>query len=305
MTQVNVDFVVPTLNVDPDDLISCKNSIIFQAGSFEKKIFVESGFSFAKGVNKGIKKGKSPFVAIINDDVKLQERWLEEAYNVFEKYPNCAAIATRVLSYDGKFIDSCGLSIRREGKAEKIGYREEANNEKYSTIKEVFGVPCSAALFRREALEKVKLFDEDFGSYLEDVDLSFRLRVAGFVIFYAPLAVAYHKIHATSNKLGNFKARMDAKNWIYIIIKNYPPNIIIKYVVSIILERLKNLSGLVKQTIHIYNWKSIWMIPWSLLTSYGEVIVKFPNMMKKRKEIQKMKVIDNSKLLLLWMNKYG
>lgn len=302
MTLIDVDFVIPTLNINPDDLISCKNSILSQTGSFEKNIFVENGFSFTKGVNEGIKKGKSPIVAIINDDVKLHKNWLHEAYVVLEKNSNCAAIATKVLSFDGKYIDSCGLSIGFEGKAFKIGYREEVSNDKYNTIKEVFGVPCSAALFRREALEKVRLFDEDFGSYLEDIDLSFRLRMLGYTIFYAPKAIAYHKIHATSKKLGNLKARMDVKNWIYIILKNYPLSFIIKYARPIIIERLRNLSGLFKQTIYIYNWKSIWLIPYSLFTTYGEVIIKFPKMLRKRKEIQSSKAINKAQLISWLIN---
>lgn len=301
MSVINIDFVVPTLNVNPDNLTSCRNSIIAQTGPFEKKIFVEEGFSFTKGVNEGIKKGESPYVAIINDDVRLEDKWLQEAYKILEKYPNCVAVATRVLSFDGKFIDSCGLSIRREGKADKIGNQKDASDKKYSTTKEVFGVPCSAALFRRIALEKINLFDEDFGSYLEDVDLSFRLRLAGFTIYYAPKATAYHKIHATSGEMGNLKAKMDAKNWIYIIIKNYPSNIIIKYILFLLLERLRNLSGLIKQTINIYNGKSIWLIPYSLFTTYGEIIIDFPKMLIKRKEIQNMKVINNAELIF-WMN---
>lgn len=302
MSHINIDFVIPTLNVNPNDLISCKNSIKSLTGSFEKKIFIESGFSFTKGVNEAIRKGNSPFVAIINDDVKLHEDWLKEAFRVLDQNPNCAAAATKILSYDGKYIDSCGLSIKGEGKAEKIGYQEEVNNDKYDTIKEVFGVPCSAALFRREALEKVKLFDENFGSYLEDIDLSFRLRMLGYTIYYAPKAIAYHKIHATSGRMGNLKARMDAKNWIYIIIKNYPANFILRFALPIILERLKNLSGLIKQTIYIYNLKSIWMIPFSLITTYGAVIIKLPKMMQKRKEIQSMSVINYSKLIY-WMDR--
>ena len=300
MQETKIDFVIPTLFSKPILLTSCKKSIIIQKGSFEKKIYVEAGYGFAEGVNKGIKNGKSPYVAVINDDVKLDENWLKEAHCVLDKNQNCAAVATRVLTYDGKYIDSCGMDVKREGKAKKRGNGEKKDVQKWNKIEEVFGVPCSAALFKREALEKVKLFDEDFIAYEEDVDISFRLRSMGYSIFYAPNAVAFHKMHATSDTFGNFKVRMDAKNWIFIIIKNYPFQFITQFAQDIFIERLRNLIGLINETVHLYRWKSFWVVPYSLLTTYGNVLRKFRVMMQKRSEIQRKSVIHYSELIQ-WM----
>lgn len=299
MRLIDVDFVIPTLSINPASLSACQESILFQKGSFNKKILIETGFGFTKGVNRGIQRGKSPYIALINDDVVLDKNWLQEAVPVFLKYPRCAAIATRVLTEDGRYIDSCGMDILVEGKAQKRG-NEQKDSNKFDREEEVFGVPCSAALLRREALEKVKLFDEDFIAYEEDVDLSFRLRLAGFTLFYAPKAIAFHRVHATSKNLGNFKARMDAKNWMYIIIKNYPLSLIRHFFVPIIIERVKNAVGLIRETISISSFKSLWILPWSFLTTYGDVVKNMPKMLAKRKKIQRnirMEYTD----LMSWM----
>ena len=300
MKQEFVEFIIPTLVRDTEMLVNCKNSIISQEGLFGIRIFVEKGFGFATNVNSGIKKGKSKYVALINDDVILAKDWLTEALRVLKSHPDCAAAATKVLTFDGKYIDSCGMDILKEGKAIKRGDGFKNDKSCFNNIEEVFGVPCSAALFQREALHKVGLFDEDFNSYEEDVDISFRLRLLGFKIFYASKAVAFHKIHATSSELANFKAKMDAKNWIFIILKNYPSGFIMRFAPYILIERLRNLSGLIKETYYHNKWKSIWIIPLSFIATYKDVITKFPNMMQKRKKIQKTAVIKYSDMMK-WM----
>lgn len=292
MEKTSVDFVIPTASLQSVFLTRCKESILAQKGSFEKRIFAEEGYGFAKGVNRGIRKGKSPYIALINDDVVLEKNWLEEALRVLETHLHCAAVATRVLTYDGKYIDSRGMDIEGKGKAKKRGEGEKE--------REVFGVPCSAALFRRDALDRVGLFDEDFIAYEEDVDISFRLRLSGFTIFYAPKAVALHRIHATSKNLGNFKVRMDAKNWIYIILKNYPLPLILHFAPQIIIERLRNLVGLIKETVRLYRFTSFWILPWSLFITYGDAVKKLPAMLKKRKKIQKSIRIEYADLII-WM----
>lgn len=286
MHKTSVDFIIPTASHTSSFLISCQKSILAQVGPFEKKIFIETGFGFTKGINRGIQRGKSSYIALINDDVILDKNWLQEVVLVLEKYPRCAAVATRVLTEDGRYIDSCGMDIMVKGKAQKRGNGQE-KNKKFMREEEVFGVPCSAALIRRKAFEKVGLFDENFVAYEEDVDLSFRLRLAGFTIFYAPKAIAFHKVHATSKNLGNFKARMDAKNWIYIIIKNYPLPLLFHFVRQIIVERFRNAVGLIKETIHFSSFKSLWILPWSFFATYGDVVKNIPNMLIKRKKIQK------------------
>jgi len=81
---------------------------------------------------------------------------------------------------------------------------------------------------------------------------------------------------------------MDAKNWIYIIIKNYSSKEIKDYFLALSIERLRNLSGLIKSTIRIYKFKSIFYLPFDIVRTYGEVIVNLSKMIQKRRQIQKM-----------------
>jgi hypothetical protein len=81
--------------------------------------------------------------------------------------------------------------------------------------------------------------------------------------------------------MGNFRHRMDAKNWIYIIAKNYSKNEFWQNFFPIIEQRLRNLSGLIKNT-------PLKDIPKDFIKTYGEVIINIPKMIQKRKQIKEL-----------------
>ena len=95
--------------------------------------------------------------------------------------------------------------------------------------------------------------------------------------------------------MGVFRNRMDLKNWIYLIIKNFSKKEIFNNFPKIIEERLRNLSGLIKQTVRFYKIKSIFYLPYILTITFGEILIKLPKMFKKRKSIQKLIELHHNK----------
>ena len=79
--------------------------------------------------------------------------------------------------------------------------------------------------------------------------------------------------------MGNFRHRMDAKNWIYIILKNYSAKELLINFFPLIIERFRNLSGLIKNT------PPAQIIP-SIISTYGEVLIKLPIMFQKKWQIK-------------------
>jgi hypothetical protein len=87
---------------------------------------------------------------------------------------------------------------------------------------EVFG-PCGgAALYRRRMLDEIGLFDEDFFAYLEDVDLAWRARRAGWRALYVPAAHVLHHHSATAVEGSPLKSFHLGRNKIWLLVKNYP-----------------------------------------------------------------------------------
>ena len=243
-----------------------------------------TGFAFA--VNQGINISKYPYSCVCNNDLKIEPNWFKiVTQNIIDNQnsPKISTFFGTVLNYDGTTFESQGLDFNYSGKCQNISNGEKFLASSILNLKSrlIWGAPAALIIYKKEILEKIGMFDPDFFAYEEDVDLALRLHLFGYQTLYIPQAICYHMGGATSKKMGNFRNRMDAKNWIYIIIKNYSTKQIFKNFFSIIEQRLRNLSGLIKNTPFKHLFKDIFQ-------TYSEVIFNFPKMTQKRHHIQKM-----------------
>ncbi len=88
--------------------------------------------------------------------------------------------------------------------------------------REVFSACAAAALYRRDVFEALGGLDEDFFCYMEDVDLGFRLRLAGWGCTYVPTAVVHHVGSATSGRRSHFTTYHGHRNLVWVFFKNMP-----------------------------------------------------------------------------------
>ena len=96
--------------------------------------------------------------------------------------------------------------------------------EKYQKCDRIFSACAGAAIYRKELLEKIGLFDEAHFAYLEDVDVGYRANLYGYRNLFAPDAAVYHAGSAVSGSRHNpFKVELTARNNLYLIYKNMPP----------------------------------------------------------------------------------
>jgi GT2 family glycosyltransferase len=162
---------------------------------------LEHGAGFIRAVNDGIASTSGELVFLANSDLFVADDYLDELVRVFERHPRAACATGKILRFeldgDGEttVLDSTGHTIGRDRGAFDRGENEEDVGQ-YEREEEVFGVSAAALVARRKALESVKLkagyLDETFHMYKEDVDLSWRFRLAGWECWYVPTAIAYH-----------------------------------------------------------------------------------------------------------------
>jgi GT2 family glycosyltransferase len=122
---------------------------------------------------------------------------------------------------DPAVLDDTGDFLRRDGVCEQRG-RGHRDDGRWDVPGEVFAACAGAALLRRGTALAVGGFDERFFSYLEDVDLGLRLRLAGFRTAYAPAAVARHAGGGSSHQLQRPVNAWVARNTLLLIAKAYP-----------------------------------------------------------------------------------
>lgn len=202
---------------------------------YPQVIFValEKNDGFAATVNIGFRRARGKFVGTINDDVQLPKNWIE----ILKGFPGkrVGSVMPHVVTPNGD-TESYGVSVSPQGKA--LANTDETLHPQT--------VNAAAVFFSREALEEVGLFDERFGSYLEDVDLGLRMGAAGFTHVVMPAISVIHKRHQTSKRIPVKKAWLDCKNWWLIVLKPYWRTYWLRNGVGILIERLRNLNGLVK-----------------------------------------------------------
>lgn len=159
----------------------------------------KKNFGFARAHNQAIHWTKSQYVLILNQDIVLDPNCFEELVKFLDEHEKVGAVTPKLLRLqEGEktnYIDSLGLKINKKFQVQDIA-QGELDSGQYESQEQVFGVSGACPVYRRSALEDVRFekefFDEDFFSYKEDVDLSFRLQTKGWQNWVVPQAVAYH-----------------------------------------------------------------------------------------------------------------
>lgn len=258
-----------------------------------KYLILDTNYGFAGAVNRGINKAKYPWVVVLNNDLTMEPNWFQLISSVISQNQDQKIVTFfgTVLTKDGTKFESQGLDFKIQGKCLNISNGQPFSAKAlkhYNSNALVWGASASLIVYQKEIVQKTGLFDEDFFAYEEDVDLALRLNKLGYKTLYVPKAISYHLGGGTSNKMGNFRTRMDTKNWIYLIIKNYSSTEFWKNFGAIFVERLRNLSGLIKTTIRKYRFLSFFYLPYDIIKTYGEVVIKLPKMLEKRRQFQKL-----------------
>lgn len=224
--------IVDNGSTDNSEKLSRKYKIIKNAHNF----------GFATAVNQGIKAAKYEYVCLLNNDVNLHPNWFKIITKSIKNNPEIACFCGTVLNLDGSEIESQGISFDWSGKCIQNKKTPEGL---------IWGSSGAVVIYNKKILEKIGLFDENYFAYIEDVDVAFRLQKNNYQTLFIPSAIVNHLGGATSNRMGNFRAKQTFKNWIYFIFKNYSFKEIILNFPNIFIERLRNLSYLLKSSIHI------------------------------------------------------
>lgn len=204
------------------------------AGARVIRLEVNRGFAYA--VNRGVEAAGPGWVAILNNDVRLPVDWLAQLLAAAGEGAWFAS-GKLLSAADPTKIDGAFDLVCRGGCAWRAG-SQRPDSEVWSAPAKIHFVPFTAAIFRRELFERIGPLDEDFESYLEDVDFGLRCALQGLSGIYVPQVTARHVGSATLGHWNPDTVRRIARNQLLLVAKHYPPDWPRRYLRHVLVAQL-------------------------------------------------------------------
>lgn len=185
-------------------------------------LYLKENTGFSGAVNAGIKRAKTPYVILLNNDTEAEDGYVEALVRAIERSPKIFSVSSLMIQmHDKEKIDDAGDLYNLLGWAAQRGVGRRV--EKYDKPCQVFTACAGAAIYRREVFEAIGYFDQQHFAYLEDTDIGYRARIYGYENWYEPQARVCHVGSGTSGSRYNaFKVKLAGRNSVYLNYKNMP-----------------------------------------------------------------------------------
>ena len=183
---------------------------------------LSSNLGFAVANNVGARLASGKWLALLNADAYPKPDWLEKILEAADRHPEFSFFSSRQLQFSQPdVLDGAGDEYHISGLAWRRFYSYPAQHYGLEE-EEVFSACAAAAIYNREDFLRVDGFDETYFAYFEDVDLSFRLRLAGGRCLYVPQAEVRHVGSASSGKKSSFVMYHGHRNLVWTFFKDMP-----------------------------------------------------------------------------------
>jgi len=199
----------------PPDLVSHFTDLDIHFYSLEKNIGFAGGNNFAADLSRG------QYLVLLNSDAFPQRDWLAEIYQAISRHPECTFASKLIMASDPSRLDGEGDNYHATGLVWRRSFRRPVSHST-AVEKEVFSACAAAAVYPRTAFTAAGGFDPDYFAYTEDVDLGFRLRLAGIPCVYLPSAVVYHVGSGSTRYRSDLSVYYGQRNLVWTFLKNMP-----------------------------------------------------------------------------------
>lgn len=195
------------------EIIICDNGSTDGSGEMVRKEFPDVLFiqnnanvGFAAGNNPGIRKAKGRYVLLLNSDTEVPKNTLRTMTAFMDDHPKAGAATCKLMLADGSMDPACHRGFPTPWNAlayftglEKLFSRMKIMSGYHQLYKdlsvahEVDSISGAFFLVRQEVIRKVGLLDEAYFMYAEDIDWAYRIKEAGWQIWFNPKVTVLHK----------------------------------------------------------------------------------------------------------------
>lgn len=210
------------------------NSMTLLADDFPqiKVIRFDKNYGFAEGYNRAIQNIPNPYVILLNSDVAPAPDWIGPLYRYMEAHPQTGACQPKILSYRqpdlleyagacGGFLDKNGFPYCRG----RIFADSETDHGQYDSIASIFWASGAALTMRTDIYRQLGGLDPLFFAHMEEIDLCWRVKLAGYDIAAVPESAVFHLGGGTLPASNSKKTYLNFRNNLLLLYKNLPDSV--------------------------------------------------------------------------------
>jgi GT2 family glycosyltransferase len=245
-----------------------------------KLIRLNKNYGFAGGYNMALQQIDCEYFVLLNSDIEVTPGWTEPLIEFMENNPDAASCQPKILSWHrrdhfeyagaaGGYIDKYGYPFCRG----RIFNYAEKDTGQYDTREDIFWSSGACMIVRSEAWKKCEGFDADFFAHMEEIDLCWRFKKAGYRVCYVYESVVYHIGGGVLPYNSPFKTYLNFRNNLFLLYKNLPDRNLHKTLfIRKILDGIA--AGLFLITGKFANIRSIWRAHMDYYKSISSLIKK-------------------------------
>ncbi len=249
-----------------------------------KLVELPKNYGFAEGYNQALKQITADFYILLNSDVKTTPNWITPIIEAMKQDPSIAAAQPKILNTDEKTFDHAGGA---GGWIDKLGYpfcrgrildKRETDTGQYDDPQEIFWASGAAMFIRADLYHKAGGLDGQFFAHMEEIDLCWRLKLAGYKIMAYPQSLVYHLGGGTLDAQNPQKTYLNFRNSLITLLKNEPATKLLwLFPARLILDGIAGIRFLTQgKLLHI------WAIIRAHFYCYGHI----RNIAKRRQQTQ-------------------
>ncbi len=255
-----------------------------------------TNYGYAEGYNRALNEVKQEYTVLINSDVQLCEGWLEPLVRAMDNDPGTAAVSPKILSVEaptmfeyaggaGGYIDILGYPFCRG----RILSTVETDLGQYNSSRDIFWSSGAAMICRTAIFKDLGGFAPHFFAHMEEIDLCWRMQLAGYSVRSEPSSKIYHLGGGTLAANSPFKIELNHRNNIAMLIRCAP---LTQLLLVIALRPWLDLLAAFSYLLHC-NFKGF-AAPFR---AYWRLIKWLPRLLRERSQIRGSALLSDSTLI--------